>query len=112
MSGQTLYQPPRHILAAFVPTSEEVVRRMLELASVGERDIVYDLGCGDGRMVITAALLYGARGMGCDVEPYRVEQSQENAARAGVSHLVSFSLEDALEADISEASVVTLYLSG
>ena len=97
-------------LAPFVPTPDEVVERMLRLARVGKDDVVYDLGCGDGRIVIAAAKLYGARGVGVDIDPQRIAESTANAQRAGVSHLVRFTVQDALTTDVSEASVVTLYL--
>lgn len=100
----------RYILAPFVPTPIDVVERMLQLAEVTSRDLVYDLGCGDGRIIITAASKYGARGVGVDVEPYWVAESQSGAKRAGVEQLVTFSLQDALTVDLSPATVVMLYL--
>lgn len=97
-------------LAPFVPTPQDVVDRMLALANVSESDVVYDLGSGDGRIVITAAEQYGARGVGIDIDPQRIAESRANAERAGVSHLVQFRQGDALEVDVSDATVVTLYL--
>lgn len=97
-------------LAPFVPTPQDVVDRMLELANVGPNDVVYDLGCGDGRIVITAAERYGARGVGIDIDPQRIAESKANARFAGVSHLVEFFEQDAMEVDVSDATVVTLYL--
>ena len=97
-------------LAPFLPTPMCVVDRMLELAEVDEDDIVYDLGCGDGRIVIAAAKKYGARGVGLDIYPQWIKKSQSNARKAGVESLVEFRLEDATSADISEATVVALYL--
>ncbi|MGD9347458.1 MAG: methyltransferase domain-containing protein [Candidatus Aminicenantes bacterium] len=97
-------------LAPFLPTPMCVVEKMLELADVDENDIVYDLGCGDGRIVITAAKKYGARGVGLDIFPQWVKKSRENARKAGVDSFVEFRLEDATKADISEATVVALYL--
>ncbi len=97
-------------LAPFLPTPQGVVDRMLEIAGVGEDDVVYDLGCGDGRIVITAAERYGARGVGVDIDPLRVAESKQNARRAGVSHLVEFFEQDALKVDVSSATVVTLSL--
>jgi SAM-dependent methyltransferase len=97
-------------LAPYVPTPQDVVDRMLTLAGVSESDVVYDLGCGDGRLVITAAKRFGARGVGVDIDPERVAESRANAAKAGVEALVTFKLQDALEVDVSPASVVTLYL--
>ena len=102
-------QTPRS-LAPFVPTPQDVVNHMLELAEVTENDIVYDLGCGDGRIVITAAQRYGARGVGIDIDPQRIAESNVNAEKAGVQHLVRFIEQDAMEADVSQATVVTLYL--
>jgi cyclopropane fatty-acyl-phospholipid synthase-like methyltransferase len=101
---------PRYILAPFVPTPEDVVERMLKLAEVTSRDVVYDLGCGDGRIIITAATKYGARGVGVDIEPYWVAESRSSAQKAGVDHLVTFSLQDAMTVDLSAATVVMLYL--
>jgi SAM-dependent methyltransferase len=97
-------------LAPFLPTPMCVVEKMLELAEVDKDDIVYDLGCGDGRIVITAAERYGAHGVGLDIFPQWVKKSRSNARKAGVGSLVEFRLEDATKADISEATVVALYL--
>jgi len=97
-------------LAPFVATPTPVLDRMLELASVGPEDFVIDIGCGDGRIVIAAAARFGARGVGIDIDPERIRESRENAAKAMVGHLVSFICGDATKADISEATVVTLYL--
>ncbi|MEW6368449.1 MAG: class I SAM-dependent methyltransferase [Acidobacteriota bacterium] len=97
-------------LAPYVPTPPEVVGRMMEMAKVGKKDVVYDIGCGDGRIVIEAARKHGCRGVGIDIDPARIDESRENAARAGVEALVSFRLEDATMTDISAATVVTLYL--
>ncbi len=96
--------------APFVPTPPDVVDQMLALADLGPSDVVYDLGCGDGRIVIAAARRHGARGVGVDIDPQRIEEAQRNAKAAGVGHLVTFRVEDALETDLSEATVVTLYL--
>jgi SAM-dependent methyltransferase len=97
-------------LAPYVPTPQEVVERMLELAGVTKSDVVYDLGCGDGRIVITAAKKYGARGVGIDFDPERVAESRANAEKAGVTKLVEFRQQDAMTVDVSPATVVTLYL--
>lgn len=112
VSGQSSgsKRPDAPNLAPYVPTPQEVVDRMLQLASVSKRDIVYDLGCGDGRIPITAARVYGARGVGVDINPQRVAEANANAKQAGVAHLVSFHLQDAMTTDLSEATVVTLYL--
>jgi SAM-dependent methyltransferase len=98
-------------LAEFVPSPVEVVDRMLELAGVTRDDVVYDLGSGDGRIVITAAKRFGARGIGVEIDPRLVSFSRENAQRERVAHLVTFQNEDATTVDISAATVVTLYLS-
>ena len=97
-------------LAPYVPTPQDVVDRMLELAGVTADDVVYDLGCGDGRIVITAAQRFGARGVGIDFDPERIAEANANAERAGVQNLVTFIEQDAMQADVSEATVVTLYL--
>jgi hypothetical protein len=94
----------------FVPTRLEVVTAMLNVAKVGPKDVVYDLGSGDGRIVITAASRHGARGIGIDIDPVRVAESRRNADSAGVSRRVSFRQADLFETDLREASVVTLYL--
>jgi len=101
---------PRYILAPFVPTPNDVVERMLRIADVTSLDLVYDLGCGDGRIIITAASKYGARGVGVDIEPYRVAESRASAKKAGVEDLVTFSLQDSMTVDLSPATVVMLYL--
>jgi ubiquinone/menaquinone biosynthesis C-methylase UbiE len=97
-------------LAPYVPSPPDVVDRMLEVAQVTKADVVYDLGCGDGRIPIAAAKKYGARGVGLDIDPKRIEESRANAKAAGVEQLVQFRVEDVMTADVSEATVVTLYL--
>ena len=94
----------------FVPTPEKVVDRMLELAKVGPNDVVYDLGSGDGRIVIAAAKKHGARGVGIDIDPERIKEARENARKAGVSDRVNFREGDLFKTDLSEATVVTIYL--
>jgi cyclopropane fatty-acyl-phospholipid synthase-like methyltransferase len=94
----------------YVPTREPVVDAMLRMANVTANDVVYDLGCGDGRIVIRAAKNYGARGVGIDIDPERIEEANENAQEAGVTGDVEFIQGDLFESDFSEASVVTLYL--
>lgn len=107
-------EPQRRVdaphLAPYVPTPQEVVDRMLQLAEVTRADVVYDLGSGDGRIPITAAKLYGARGVGVDIDPQRIAESNANAKAAGVTPLVTFKLQDAMTTDLAEATVVTLYL--
>jgi len=97
-------------LAPFVPTPMVVVEKMLEMAGVTKSDVLYDLGCGDGRIVVTAARKYGARGVGIDLDPRRIAESQERAKREGVTSLVRFFQQDVMKADFSEATVVALYL--
>jgi SAM-dependent methyltransferase len=94
----------------FVPTPNDVVDKMLELAAVTASDRVYDLGCGDGRIVITAAQRYHARGVGIDIDPRRIAEATANARKAGVTERVRFVEADLFEADIHDATVVTLYL--
>ncbi len=101
---------PQESLAPFVPTPQDVVDRMLALAEVTSKDTVYDLGCGDGRIVITAAKKYGAHGVGFDIDPQRIKESTENARTAGVENLVTFKQQDVMTVDVSPATVVTLYL--
>lgn len=94
----------------YLPTPQPVVDRMLALAGVDRSDTVYDLGCGDGRIVITAARRHGARGVGIDLNPQRIDDARANARQAGVGDRVQFQVADLFEADLSPASVVTLYL--
>jgi SAM-dependent methyltransferase len=94
----------------FVPTPSATVERMLTTAKVSKNDILYDLGCGDGRIVIEAAKRYGMRAVGIDIDPQRIAEANANAKAAGVSHLVQFRNADLFESNISEATVVTLYL--
>jgi len=94
----------------FVPTPGEVVDTMLKMAAVTKKDTVYDLGCGDGRIIITAAQKYGARGVGIDIDPERVAEATENVRKARVADRVRIIRGDLFEADISPATVVTLYL--
>lgn len=94
----------------YVPTPQPVVDAMLELANVSKNDIVYDLGCGDGRIVITAAKRSGSRGVGVDINPERIKEANANAKKAGVADKVKFIEGDLFKTDFSEATVVTLYL--
>jgi SAM-dependent methyltransferase len=119
------YEPSRIILAQaapaaaparrspdviFVPTPNEVVEKMLEMAKVTSKDTLYDLGCGDGRIVITAAQKFGARAVGIDIDPKRIQEANANAKAAKVTDKVKFVEADLFESDISEATVVSLYL--
>jgi precorrin-6B methylase 2 len=103
-------QPRRVPDVPFVPTTEEAVQAMLKLADVTKDDVLYDLGCGDGRIVIAAAKLYGTRGVGIDINPVRIAEAKENARKAGVENLVRFEENDLFQADIHEATVVSLFL--
>ena len=94
----------------FVPTGFDVVVQMLRLAETTSKDIVYDLGCGDGRFVVTAARQFGARGVGIDIDPERIKEARELSKRTGADDKVRFIEGDLFETDISEATVVTLYL--
>jgi ribosomal protein L11 methylase PrmA len=103
-------QPRRTLDVPYLPTTEDAVPEMLKLANVKSTDIVYDLGCGDGRIVIAAAKTYGAHGVGIDLNPDRIQEAKENARKAGVEDLVRFEQNDLFKADIHEATVVTLFL--
>jgi SAM-dependent methyltransferase len=92
------------------PSDPEIVSAMLKLADVRKSDVVYDLGCGDGRIVIAAAQRIGARGVGIDIDPQRITEAEQNARTARVERLVRFRTEDLFESDIGEATVVMLYL--
>jgi ubiquinone/menaquinone biosynthesis C-methylase UbiE len=107
VTGSTQEREPDVI---FVPTPEEVVMEMLHTARVTQNDVVYDLGCGDGRIVITAAKVFGARGVGVDIDPVRIKESYENAYKIGVADRVKFMEKDLFKTDLSEATVVFLYL--
>ena len=110
MSWVTAYSQEPLPEVPYVPTPEEVVMEMLNMAGVTQNDIVYDLGCGDGRIVITAAKVFGARGVGVDIDPNLIRQSHENARKAGVTDRVKFIEQDLFETDFREATVVALYL--
>lgn len=94
----------------YVPTPPEVVDKMLELADLRPGQLVYDLGCGDGRIVVAAARRHGARGVGIDIDPQRIAEALANAAAAGVAERTRFMVGDLFEADFSDADVVMLYL--
>lgn len=101
---------PRYILAPYMATPHEVVDRMLALAEVGPSDTVFDLGCGDGRVVIAAARDRGARGVGVDIEAWWIDQANAAAQSAGVSDRAEFRVGDALQIELSQATVVFIYL--
>lgn len=102
--------PSRAPDVVYVPTPQAVVDEMLRLANVQSNDLVYDLGSGDGRIVITAAQKYGARGIGIDINPERIREANENAEKAKVTDRVEFRQQDLFQTDFKDATVVTLYL--
>jgi precorrin-6B methylase 2 len=105
-------QPPklREPDVIFVPTPQEVVDAMLQMANVTAKDVVYDLGSGDGRIPITAAQKYGARAVGIDINPERIKEANANLAKANVGDKVKFLNQDLFETDLGQATVITLYL--
>jgi hypothetical protein len=105
--GDLPSQPPD---VPYVPTPQVVVDAMLELGGVKSGDVLYDLGSGDGRIVVTAAKNLGVRGVGIDINPERIQEAEANARQAGVQDLTEFREEDLFKADFSEATVVTMYL--
>jgi SAM-dependent methyltransferase len=105
-AAQQLHQPD----VPYVPTPQPVVDAMLAIAKVTAADVVYDLGCGDGRIPIAAAQKYGARGVGIDIDPVRIAEANENAKAAAVTGKVTFLNQDLFAVDFSDATVVTLYL--
>jgi SAM-dependent methyltransferase len=105
-----LYLQEKPLDVPYVPSKPEVVATMLRMAKVTKDDLLYDLGCGDGRIVITAAQLYGTRGVGIDIDPDRIQESKDNAAKANVGQLVKFLEQDLFQTDFHEATVVSLYL--
>ena len=107
---ETATRPKRKLDVWYVPTPHEIVDRMLDVAKVRTGDVVYDLGCGDGRMVIAAAKKFGTRGVGVDLDPARIREARANAKQAGVDGLVTFRVADMFQTDIREATVVMLYL--
>jgi SAM-dependent methyltransferase len=110
MAQQPLKPLEKEPEVPYVPTHERIVNEMLKVASVKKNDVLYDLGSGDGRIVITAAKRFGTRGVGVDIDPIRVKEARENAVKAGVTDKVKFLQQDLFETDIREATVVTLYL--
>jgi Methyltransferase domain len=102
--------PKRELDVPYVPTHEKVVDEMLKVAKVKKSDVLYDLGSGDGRIVITAARRFGTRGTGVDLDPERIQEAKENAKKAGVEDRVRFIQGDLFDTDLRDATVVTLYL--
>ncbi|MBS1215784.1 MAG: SAM-dependent methyltransferase [Proteobacteria bacterium] len=109
-NGTKLAAPLRMPDVIYLPTPQEVVDAMLRMADVKKGDVLFDLGSGDGRIVVTAAQRYGVRGTGIDIDPDRIEEAIDNAKTAGVTKLVKFRNQDLFETDLREATVVTLYL--
>jgi SAM-dependent methyltransferase len=103
-------KPSRPLDVPYVPTDEEVVAAMLKLGNVKKDDVLYDLGCGDGRIVIAAAQKFGTRGVGIDIDPQRIREARANAEKAGVTEKVRFIQQDLFQSKFGEATVVTLYL--
>ena len=111
LSGPAVQDRPAHDLdVPYVPTPVKVVDAMLKMAQVTSNDVVYDLGCGDGRIVVMAAQKYGARGVGVDLDPRRIAEANENAKLARVTDKVRFVVQDVFDTDFSDATVVTLYM--
>ncbi len=110
LGAQQAAPPVRTPDVIYVPTPQEVVDAMLKLAKVTSSDVIYDLGSGDGRIPITAARAFGARGVGIDIDPQRIREANANLKLAGVGDRVKFLNQDLFTTDIGEATVVTLYL--
>ncbi len=110
-ASREVAEGPVRLDVIWVPTDLAVVTEMLALAGVTRDDVVYDLGCGDGRIVIAAAKEFGARGVGVDLDPRRIREAQRYAVRAGVADRVTFRVQDLFDTDLREATVVTLFLS-
>ena len=102
--------PDKQPEVPYVPTADRVLDQMLDVAKITKEDVVFDLGCGDGRIVIEAAKRFGARGVGVDIDPLRIKEANDNARAAGVQNRVTFILQDLFEANISSATVVMMYL--
>jgi SAM-dependent methyltransferase len=108
--GLTTDEPSGVLFVEYVATPQDVVDRMLRLARIGEDDVVCDLGCGDGRIVVTAVRRYGCRAVGYDLDPLRVAEARSNARHSGVEHLVAIEQQDALTVDLDGVTVVALYM--
>ena len=109
-AAQTAEAPTKEPDVIYVPTPQAVVDKMLEMAEVKKGDVVYDLGCGDARIVVTAAKKYGVKAYGFDIDPKRIKESLENVRTNKVEHLVTIKQQDIFTLDLRQASVVTLYL--
>ncbi len=110
LAQEPFYQDVFRWDVPYVPTPQEVVEEMLSMADIGPNDVLYDLGCGDGRIVVTAAKRFGIKGIGVDIDPARITECHVNAVNAEVEDQVTFINEDLFKVDFSEASVLTLYL--
>lgn len=110
VQASTLVSAQEGKIVPYVPTPQEVVDRMLELAQVKKGDVVYDLGSGDGRIVVTAAKKYGVKAVGFEIDPQRIKESHENIKKAGVENLVEIRQQDIRTVDLSAANVLTMYL--
>lgn len=106
----TAAQAPAEVRAPYITTPPDIVEEMLKVAKVTKADVVYDLGCGDGRIVIAAARRYGARGVCVEIDPERIREARENARKAGVEGRIEFIRQDLFESDLKGATVVTLFL--
>lgn len=109
-AGQSGQRPPRERDVIYVPTPHEVVAKMLELADPRPGEVLYDLGCGDGRIPVAAAKKYGVRAWGFDIDPERIKDSLATVQKNNVGNLVTIKLQDVFELDLSKADVITLYL--
>lgn len=110
LDDHSIVEPDIFLDVPFVPSDDQVIATMLKLAGTRRKDVLYDLGCGDGRIVIAAAKQYGCTSIGVELDPLRVADAMEQAGQAGVEYLVDFIEEDLFEADFSQATIVTLYL--
>lgn len=110
LATPALAQPAPNLDVPYVPTPQQVVDRMLEIAKVTAKDFVMDLGCGDGRMLVTAASKYGSRGFGVDLNPVRIKEATENAQKANVADKVKFEVRNLFDTPIKDADVLTMYL--
>jgi SAM-dependent methyltransferase len=104
-------RPAHALFVEYVPTPQDVVEEMLDMTNLTKNDVLYDLGCGDGRILVTAAKQYGCRAYGCDIDRLRVREARENAGEHDVAHLVTVERKNVLDVDLQEATVVALYLS-
>jgi predicted RNA methylase len=109
-ASQPAANPPVHLDVIYIPTPQAIVDKMLEMAEIKSGDVLYDLGCGDGRIMVTAAKKFGIKAVGYDIDPDRVREAIENARTNGVARLVTVKQEDIFKLDLRAASVVTMFL--